>query len=172
MCTTQVFSFSPNVVCLRSAKGSDHTGYSSLTLSDPIHLITDLEPKVVNTAWHDCSRLAARKAISCMFSWCWLVISLCLWHVCESPLWVRVGAIPPTLVSWQSQSETSNVPNACTFSPKQRIKRFYAYIQKCPNYAIYRGIWWCREAKLGSQAGRSEERRVGKECRSRWSPYH
>ena len=22
------------------------------------------------------------------------------------------------------------------------------------------------------QAGRSEERRVGKECRSRWSPYH
>src|SRR2546430_10941827 len=26
-----------------------------------------------------------------------------------------------------------------------------------------------RNAKLGS---RSEERRVGKECRSRWSPYH
>src|SRR5574337_783783 len=24
----------------------------------------------------------------------------------------------------------------------------------------------------GSQASRSEERRVGKECRSRWSPYH
>ena len=26
------------------------------------------------------------------------------------------------------------------------------------------------ESKLGF--GRSEERRVGKECRSRWSPYH
>ena len=26
-------------------------------------------------------------------------------------------------------------------------------------------------AMLGKQ-GRSEERRVGKECRSRWSPYH
>ena len=25
---------------------------------------------------------------------------------------------------------------------------------------------------MGSQEGRSEERRVGKECRSRWSPYH
>src|ERR1039458_6703068 len=25
---------------------------------------------------------------------------------------------------------------------------------------------------LGRQGGRSEERRVGKECRSRWSPYH
>src|SRR3712207_3792846 len=24
----------------------------------------------------------------------------------------------------------------------------------------------------GAQHGRSEERRVGKECRSRWSPYH
>ena len=35
------------------------------------------------------------------------------------------------------------------------------------------------EASIGKQvriarkdAGRSEERRVGKECRSRWSPYH
>ena len=25
---------------------------------------------------------------------------------------------------------------------------------------------------LGMALGRSEERRVGKECRSRWSPYH
>src|SRR5579883_1476853 len=25
---------------------------------------------------------------------------------------------------------------------------------------------------IGPIAGRSEERRVGKECRSRWSPYH
>src|SRR5258708_38397598 len=26
--------------------------------------------------------------------------------------------------------------------------------------------------KMGGEAMRSEERRVGKECRSRWSPYH
>ena len=26
--------------------------------------------------------------------------------------------------------------------------------------------------KAAAPAGRSEERRVGKECRSRWSPYH
>ena len=26
--------------------------------------------------------------------------------------------------------------------------------------------------KDGSESSRSEERRVGKECRSRWSPYH
>ena len=28
------------------------------------------------------------------------------------------------------------------------------------------------EAILSAIAARSEERRVGKECRSRWSPYH
>src|ERR1051325_4578406 len=28
------------------------------------------------------------------------------------------------------------------------------------------------ERKFGAVMGRSEERRVGKECRSRWSPYH
>src|SRR2546430_17740326 len=28
------------------------------------------------------------------------------------------------------------------------------------------------EAKVSVQETRSEERRVGKECRSRWSPYH
>src|SRR5256885_16429487 len=30
---------------------------------------------------------------------------------------------------------------------------------------------WTDECS-GSRSGRSEERRVGKECRSRWSPYH
>ena len=28
------------------------------------------------------------------------------------------------------------------------------------------------EVNLSHGRGRSEERRVGKECRSRWSPYH
>ena len=27
-------------------------------------------------------------------------------------------------------------------------------------------------AQIGDSTNRSEERRVGKECRSRWSPYH
>ena len=33
----------------------------------------------------------------------------------------------------------------------------------------FRGI---SQKKLADRMGRSEERRVGKECRSRWSPYH
>ena len=30
----------------------------------------------------------------------------------------------------------------------------------------------CENPKHKQKQGRSEERRVGKECRSRWSPYH
>ena len=32
------------------------------------------------------------------------------------------------------------------------------------------GLYWTSSAPV--EKGRSEERRVGKECRSRWSPYH
>src|SRR3989440_6617789 len=38
----------------------------------------------------------------------------------------------------------------------------------CLTQARY-GIAW---GAVGSAMARSEERRVGKECRSRWSPYH
>src|SRR3712207_8706760 len=31
---------------------------------------------------------------------------------------------------------------------------------------------WLREIQMPHTLARSEERRVGKECRSRWSPYH
>ena len=33
-------------------------------------------------------------------------------------------------------------------------------------------IWVSSNVQLESILVRSEERRVGKECRSRWSPYH
>ena len=35
-----------------------------------------------------------------------------------------------------------------------------------------RGMIVFRQEKHSARADRSEERRVGKECRSRWSPYH
>src|SRR3712207_7896029 len=34
------------------------------------------------------------------------------------------------------------------------------------------GRRWARARKVRPRDKRSEERRVGKECRSRWSPYH
>ena len=33
-------------------------------------------------------------------------------------------------------------------------------------------VYALNDVTLGIEEGRSEERRVGKECRSRWSPYH
>ena len=66
------------------------------------------------------------------------------------------------------------------------VKRIFRYLAHTPNF----GLWYpkganfnlvgysdsdwagdCVERKSTS-GGRSEERRVGKECRSRWSPYH
>ena len=39
-------------------------------------------------------------------------------------------------------------------------------------YSMRIGGEWCRIIHNNQQPVRSEERRVGKECRSRWSPYH
>jgi len=40
-------------------------------------------------------------------------------------------------------------------------------VQKNPIDQLIYGSWFSM-----NNASRSEERRVGKECRSRWSPYH
>ena len=40
------------------------------------------------------------------------------------------------------------------------------------NYSIAGLVKICKEGETAVRAARSEERRVGKECRSRWSPYH
>ena len=41
----------------------------------------------------------------------------------------------------------------------------------CDQFTSQPDYWQAAEAAVG-EAPRSEERRVGKECRSRWSPYH
>ena len=59
---------------------------------------------------------------------------------------------------------------------------FHRLEGKYPSPIMTLGVWgggvWCvclcvreRDGEMQS-ATRSEERRVGKECRSRWSPYH
>ena len=56
--------------------------------------------------------------------------------------------------------------------------KFTKYIKDKINY-ILGFITYCiiiigymKAMKIDNNAIRSEERRVGKECRSRWSPYH
>ena len=43
------------------------------------------------------------------------------------------------------------------------------FIQKANEY---KSSIWVEKEERRVNAKRSEERRVGKECRSRWSPYH
>src|SRR2546422_10599674 len=65
---------------------------------------------------------------------------------------------------------------------KRRVFRLQQHLDRL--YASAKGIWLeipmakdamgrlVEEAVRKSGLERSEERRVGKECRSRWSPYH
>ena len=52
-------------------------------------------------------------------------------------------------------------------------QRFDKYLGKllreAPKSFFYKML---RKKNITLNGGRSEERRVGKECRSRWSPYH
>ena len=50
----------------------------------------------------------------------------------------------------------------------QALQQALHYLQSGPPEKCVRV---CNEILAGNP-GRSEERRVGKECRSRWSPYH
>jgi len=61
---------------------------------------------------------------------------------------------------------TDRLPGAMLFAGEEGIgkKRFALEVARALN---------CRTPKDHEACGaRSEERRVGKECRSRWSPYH
>src|SRR3712207_367681 len=51
---------------------------------------------------------------------------------------------------------------------EEQKQRWLPAMAKCERV----GSFALTEPGAGSDPGRSEERRVGKECRSRWSPYH
>ena len=62
------------------------------------------------------------------------------------------------------------------YSSKKRKETAAAVKAEADNTSQYAAEWKelyeKKEAKVIELEGRSEERRVGKECRSRWSPYH
>ena len=64
----------------------------------------------------------------------------------------------------------------CEISPLQRIHNtqdiFDIDIELENGEKVYRKVVWMDEINPMQENMRSEERRVGKECRSRWSPYH
>ena len=53
------------------------------------------------------------------------------------------------------------------------LSPLFQFLAGLAEFGAALALLWRRTAPLGAAlAGRSEERRVGKECRSRWSPYH
>ena len=57
------------------------------------------------------------------------------------------------------------IPGQDQIPPSAKVKTY-------PVVERYHWVWiWMGDPALADPA-RSEERRVGKECRSRWSPYH
>src|ERR1035441_1900370 len=60
------------------------------------------------------------------------------------------------------------VPKATAVVVKETVGSPYAYVRMQALWALL-GMG---ALTLLMQVDRSEERRVGKECRSRWSPYH
>src|SRR2546423_10713176 len=75
---------------------------------------------------------------------CALPIYLCPFSVLEGPMFAAAKA------------DVANVP---TFAS-------YGYLREAELDGCF-ASWWPPDTSF-----RSEERRVGKECRSRWSPYH
>ena len=47
-----------------------------------------------------------------------------------------------------------------------------AWYAEAVSAAVDNGLLYGKSSTIIDPNGRSEERRVGKECRSRWSPYH
>src|SRR2546430_12558766 len=81
----------------------------------------------------------------------------CDWSsdVCSSDL------RPPSSSIWLGRVARRPTPanqQKCTSAPHFRPEHF--------------SLQPCAEANFAERNERSEERRVGKECRSRWSPYH
>ena len=81
----------------------------------------------------------------------------------------------PLIVCWGKDNNGNILDNVREDS---RLKQFYDWFTKELNQLknSFETIYLLNISEIfyneGSNSMRSEERRVGKECRSRWSPYH
>ena len=93
---------------------------------------------------------------------------------------VRVLIVEPGVIDTAMAQRIGNQPDASAYRQGRRFASLFEAILKTPappslvaqklvELAVS-GTWQLRHP-VGPDA-RSEERRVGKECRSRWSPYH
>ena len=68
---------------------------------------------------------------------------------------------------WQCETSVEEEATLRDFFAKEEVP---AHLLRYKNLFVYQQVQ--QEVGLGEDFDRSEERRVGKECRSRWSPYH
>ena len=77
------------------------------------------------------------------------------------------------MVKIQKISEIEPRLGFTEFDMLKKYRQSFATSELGRLHALFPFSELAREMHLKSSAlGRSEERRVGKECRSRWSPYH
>src|SRR2546422_5818209 len=95
------------------------------------------------------------------------------WHMrCISLQTVESCAVDTT--EWREHAMIEPLMALCTSSKMQPIRDLISKVASTNTTVLLRG-----ESGTGKEVlaraihkARSEERRVGKECRSRWSPYH
>src|SRR6202142_4755792 len=92
----------------------------------------------------------------------YLVLALVL-TVC----FTLAASLEPRAATWSNRSQSDNV-FGLLFGDGRRLfaNQFFTMADVYFHSGYYPSIFDLREE------GRSEERRVGKECRSRWSPFH
>src|SRR3712207_8815860 len=73
---------------------------------------------------------------------------------------------------WSSDVCSSDLVDLSPSAVRRLASSVEALTRVRPTVSSTTWTWMCRELRLTTRRGRSEERRVGKECRSRWSPYH
>src|SRR2546430_6528272 len=79
---------------------------------------------------------------------------------------VQTCALPISVACWAAEA-WSSADELCTSCTAARMSRVTARVKAKATAAPN-----ARARRLMPTTSRSEERRVGKECRSRWSPYH
>ena len=86
--------------------------------------------------------------------------------MCSSDLEFQMAGNAVTGLTWPSDLAFALMWSGVPVSTKERVDKLSEGVEKQSRKAL------SVAAATAAAAWRSEERRVGKECRSRWSPYH